>query len=111
MSESIPFIRATFTGHDGPGIFLAGEKKQKYIEYARAGKYLTEAEAEETGDQAEHHGWSGACPAASNWRRSLYGNGLIKPSTQYVTSGLNFVIVEDLTGELRFVLKLVDFGR
>lgn len=74
--------RATFTGHDGPGIFLAGEKKQKYIEHAREGKYFTEAEAEETGDQAEHHGWSGACPPGSNWRKSLYGIGLPKPSTQ-----------------------------
>lgn len=82
FAKYLPDMSVTFTGHDGPGIFLAGEIKERYLEAAREGVYLGDEDYEATGDLPEHPGWSAACPPGSNWRRSLFGNSISKPSAK-----------------------------
>jgi len=81
FAHLLPDMHVTFTMHDGPGVVVSGEAKARHIAAARAGRLLTEREYTDADDKADFPGWTGACPPDSNWRRSLAGWSLSKPST------------------------------
>ncbi|GAA5959239.1 hypothetical protein JCM8115_000048 [Rhodotorula mucilaginosa] len=66
-------VNITMSGHDGPSIMMDWETRQKHIDAAKAGKLLTQEEADGVNDDAAWWGYPLACPPDSRIRRAYNG--------------------------------------
>ncbi|GAA5875316.1 hypothetical protein JCM3774_005777 [Rhodotorula dairenensis] len=72
-TKHVDDVNITMSGHDGPSIMMDWGTRQKHIDAAKAGKLLTQEEADAVDEDAAWWGFPLACPPDSRIRRAYNG--------------------------------------
>ncbi|BGP40375.1 hypothetical protein JCM10449v2_004337 [Rhodotorula kratochvilovae] len=72
-SKWVPDVNITMSAHDGPSIMMEHGVRQKHLDAAKKGKILSDAEADEVGEDAALWGFPLTCPPNSRLRRWFDG--------------------------------------
>ncbi|BGP24738.1 glycosyltransferase family 90 protein [Rhodotorula toruloides] len=69
----VPDVNITMSAHDGPSIMMDHGTRQKHLDFAKAGKLIPDAEADNVDEDAAFWGFPLACPLDSRLRRAYDG--------------------------------------
>ncbi|KAJ8294104.1 Beta-1,2-xylosyltransferase 1 [Rhodotorula toruloides] len=69
----VPDVNITMSAHDGPSIMMDHGTRQRHLDYAKAGKLIPDAEADNVDEDAAFWGFPLACPPDSRLRRAYDG--------------------------------------